>query len=133
MLDRIFVRGGVLSALGITATLLMAATRNNALPHGAVAALAGHNAALVGTATLKVRNDALTRRVVYVAMDGKRQRLGVARAGATTDLAVPQRYVAGRASVRFLTDPYGGSPLAESQRMHVIAHDTLSMVILPGR
>ncbi|MDE3172509.1 MAG: hypothetical protein KGN74_05505 [Gemmatimonadota bacterium] len=133
MLDRIVVRGVGLSALAATAALLTAATRTTRGPHGAVAPLAGGDAAVVGTATLKVRNDALTRRVVYVTMDGKRQRLGVANAGATTDFTVPRSYVAGRPSVRFMTDPYGGAPLDESQRMHVIARDTLQMVILPGR
>ena len=117
MSDRIAVRGGVLSALAITAALLMAATRITPVP---------------GTATLKVQNDALSRRLVYVTMAGQRRWLGVASAGATTDFTVPRRYVAGRPSVRFVTTPYGGSPLDDSQRMQIIADDTLRMVILPG-
>ncbi len=132
MLDRIVVRGGALSALAVSAALLMTATRSTSAPLGAVVPLAGRHRGVVGTATLNVRNDALSRRVVYVIMAGQRRRLGVAGPGATADFTVPRRYVAGRPSVRFLTDPYGGAPLDESQRMQVMADDTLQMVILPG-
>jgi hypothetical protein len=127
MLDRIVVRGGALSALAVSAALLMAATRGTAAP------LTGHHTAMVGTTTVKVQNDALSGRLVYLTMDGQRHWLGVAGPGATTDFTVPRRYVAGRPSVRFLADPRGGAPLDESQRMQLIAGDSVRMVILPGR
>ena len=80
-------------------------------------------------ATLSVENDAFNDLVIYVATQGVRQRLGIARGVATTSFEIPRSFVTGSPTVRFLADDIGGRRPEVSQQINVAPGDTVSMVI----
>ncbi|MDE3215091.1 MAG: hypothetical protein KGO03_01760 [Gemmatimonadota bacterium] len=90
----------------------------------------GTGAPRVRTATLSVQNNDIDDRVVYVSLDGLRQRLGIARSAATTYFTIPATFVSGSPQVRFLAEVLGGVRPSVSQRTQVAAGDTVEMVIL---
>ena len=79
-------------------------------------------------ATLSVENDAFNDLVIYVAVDGSRQRLGIAPGLKTTNFTIPRSFVAGSA-VRFLADAISGSRPEVSRQTNVAPGDTVMMVI----
>ena len=80
-------------------------------------------------ATLSVENDAFSDLVIYVATQGTRQRLGIARGLTTTNFEIPRSVVAGSPTVRFLADDIGGSRPEVSQQTNIAPGDTVMMVI----
>lgn len=80
-------------------------------------------------ATLNVENDAFSDLVIYVATQGTRQRLGIARGLTTTNFEIPRAVVAGSPTVRFLADDIGGSRPEVSQQTNIAPGDTVVMVI----
>lgn len=129
MLDRITSRAAVLSALATAVVMLTAATRGPAAPLANVAPLATKDTAAVKTATLQVKNEALADRVVYVTMDGTRQRLGTADGASTTYFTIPRSFVSAVNTVRFLAHPRFGNTHEESQQMQLFPGDTVDMTI----
>lgn len=94
------------------------------------AATLGNGAPRVTTATLRVDNQGIDDRVIYVSLAGLRQRLGIARSEATTHFTIPPTFVTGSPQVRFIAEVLGGIRPAVSQRTQVAAGDTVDMVIM---
>ncbi len=80
-------------------------------------------------AVLSVENDGFDDLVVYVATETDRQRLGTAPAVSTTNFVIPQQFVIGSPTVRFLGDDIGGRRPEVSQQTSVAPGDTVMMVI----
>lgn len=82
------------------------------------------------TATLKVENDDINDRVIYVVMGDIRQRLGIARGVSTTTFTIPATFVVGSPQVRFLANVLGGIHPTVSERAQAAPGDTVEMVIM---
>ncbi|HEX8726345.1 MAG TPA: hypothetical protein VF737_13240 [Gemmatimonadaceae bacterium] len=113
----------VLLALALAGVLALAPACRTAAP-------LGNGAPRVRTATLRVRNDDIDNRVIYVSLDGLRQRLGIARAAAVTWFTIPATFVAGSPRVRFVAEVLGGVRPTVSQHTQVAAGDTVEMIIM---
>lgn len=129
MLDRIRKQSVTVSALVVTVALLTAANRGNAAPTRDTAPSATRDSAAVRTATLQVENDGFSDRIIYVSMDGVRQRLGTARGASTTTFTIPRIYVNQSPAVRFIAEPFASFSREVSRQVYVFPGDTVDMVI----
>jgi hypothetical protein len=85
------------------------------------------------SATLQVENQGFLDMTVYVLEGASRQRLGVARGHATTQLAIPEHLVrGGSGTLRFYCDPIGGGGLPVSEEIVVAPGDTVELTIPPS-
>jgi hypothetical protein len=86
-----------------------------------------------GPATLQVENQGFLDMTVYVLEGASRQRLGVARGNATTQLTIPEHLVRGGAgTLKFFCDPIGGQGLPVSDEIVVDPGDTVELTIPPS-
>jgi hypothetical protein len=83
-----------------------------------------------GTAMLQVENRRFEDMTVYVLDGAQRQRLGIARGHASTELTIPDRLVRGGVgSLRFYCDPIGGRGLPVSEEILVEPGDVVELII----
>jgi hypothetical protein len=122
MLGRIARRTTVVSALSLASVIGLAFGCRTAAPLGG-------SSPRHDRATLSVENDDFYDRVIFVTMDGTRQRLGIATGATTTYFVIPAPFVLGSPDVRFVADVIGGSRPEVSQRTQVAPGDTVVMMI----
>ncbi|HEY7480305.1 MAG TPA: hypothetical protein VH680_07320 [Gemmatimonadales bacterium] len=86
-----------------------------------------------GPATLQVENQGFLDMTVYVVQGAGRQRLGIARGHATTQLTIPEHLVrSGAGTLKFYCDPIGGQGLPVSDEIVVEPGDTVELTIPPS-
>ncbi len=81
--------------------------------------------------TLRVENQSFLDMTIYLIAGAQRVRLGLATGNSTTTLRIPQQYVFGASSLRFLADPIGSNRTPISESITVTAGDEVGLVIPP--
>lgn len=81
--------------------------------------------------TLRVENQSFLDMTIYLIAGAQRVRLGMATGNSTTTLRIPQQYVFGASSLRFLADPIGSNRTPISESITVTPGDEVGLVIPP--
>ena len=79
--------------------------------------------------TIRVRNNNWLDMTVYVVRETLRHRLGFVSTGQTKIFVIPEHFVTGAASLRFVADPLGSASIAISHDFPVVAGDEIDLII----
>ena len=85
------------------------------------------------TVKVTVENQNLLDMTVYVLSESHRERLGLVPSLNASVFYIPQRPVAGAASIQLLADPIGSTDTPVSQRFSVSSGEEIEMVITNTR